>query len=68
MNAFRMPSHGCSEFPDIEAGKDLRMIFGGPRVAAEPEVQPKLTLGAVGDPYEREADRIADRVTGSPYP
>ena len=25
-------------------------------------VQPKLTVGQADDPYEREADRIADRV------
>lgn len=27
-----------------------------------PAVQTKLTVGAVGDPYEREADRVADHV------
>ena len=34
------------------------------RVAAgpAPTVQTKLTVGAAGDPYEREADRIADHV------
>jgi hypothetical protein len=30
-----------------------------------PRVQPKLTIGAVDDPLEREADRIADAVVGS---
>ncbi len=31
-------------------------------------LQPKLTVGQQGDVYEREADRIADRVMGMPEP
>lgn len=31
-------------------------------------VQPKLTIGAVDDPLEREADRIADQVMRTPVP
>jgi outer membrane protein OmpA-like peptidoglycan-associated protein len=31
-------------------------------------VQPKLTISRASDPYEREADRIADRVMNAPAP
>ncbi|QHQ36674.1 eCIS core domain-containing protein [Algicella marina] len=31
-------------------------------------LQPKLTIGAPGDAYEQEADRIADRIVASPLP
>ncbi|MDB5598460.1 MAG: hypothetical protein JWN71_504 [Xanthobacteraceae bacterium] len=33
-----------------------------------PQVQPKLTIGAVNDPAEHEADRVADRVMRTPEP
>jgi hypothetical protein len=32
---------------------------------ARPAVQPKLTVNAPGDTYEREADQVADRVMGA---
>jgi hypothetical protein len=31
-------------------------------------IQPKLTVGKVDDPYEREADRVADQVMRMPAP
>ncbi|MGI0494867.1 DUF4157 domain-containing protein [Alkalinema pantanalense CENA528] len=31
-------------------------------------IQPKLTIGAPNDPYEQEADRVADRVMRMPAP
>ncbi|MGW8374958.1 DUF4157 domain-containing protein [Streptomyces sp. ODS28] len=31
-------------------------------------LQPKLTVGAADDPFEEEADRIAEQVTGQPAP
>lgn len=30
--------------------------------------QPKLTIGPVNDPYEREADAVADKILGTPDP
>jgi hypothetical protein len=36
--------------------------------APPPRPQPKLTIGAVDDPLEREADAVADAVMGMPYP
>lgn len=33
-----------------------------------PAIQPKLTIGAVNDPAEREADRVADQVMRMPEP
>lgn len=36
--------------------------------AAAARVQPKLRIGAVNDPAEHEADRVADRVMGSAGP
>lgn len=41
----------------------------GPAVTLTPRVQQKLQMGRVDDPYEREADRVADHVTaGEPVP
>ena len=36
--------------------------------SAPPVVQPKLTVGDVGDRFEQEADRVADRVMRMPDP
>jgi hypothetical protein len=49
------PSGQCS-------GCDTRGRFGAPRLQA------KLTVGAPNDPYEREADAVADRVMRMPGP
>src|SRR5215207_8603804 len=39
------------------------------RLATRPyALQPKLAVGAPGDTYEREADRVAERVTSTPAP
>src|SRR6185295_19914700 len=35
-------------------------------LAGTPIVQPRLTVGPVDDPYEREADRVADHVMRMP--
>jgi hypothetical protein len=35
----------------------------GPAVSLAPRVQARLQVGSVNDPYEREADNVADRVT-----
>ena len=37
-----------------------------PKFFSPVKVQPKLTIGAVDDPYEREADAMADRVMRMP--
>jgi hypothetical protein len=34
----------------------------GPSFASQRPIQPKLTVGPVDDPFEREADRVAERV------
>ena len=42
-----------------------REPFFGPKKApffGSSVIQPKLTIGAVDDPYEREADDVADKV------
>jgi hypothetical protein len=38
------------------------------RLLNSPAIQPKLTVGPVDDEYEREADRVADRVMRMPDP
>jgi N-acetyl-anhydromuramyl-L-alanine amidase AmpD len=46
------PAHARS----LQRTPDVRRILHGP------QVQPKLTIGAVNDPAEHEADRVADQV------
>ena len=42
---------------------------GGPAVSLAAPVQTKVVLGRVGDPYEREANAVADRIVrGQPAP
>jgi len=41
---------------------------GCPRCRGEAQIQPKLTIGAPGDAFEQEADRIADQVMRMPDP
>ncbi|HEX3126494.1 MAG TPA: DUF4157 domain-containing protein [Thermoanaerobaculia bacterium] len=38
------------------------------QLATTPRIQPKLTLGAPNDPFEKEADRVADQVMRMPEP
>ncbi len=45
----------------VASPKSKRQPFFAPA-----KVQPKLTIGAVDDPYEREADAMADRVMRMP--
>jgi hypothetical protein len=42
--------------------------FSAVRLSAPVRPQPKLNVGAPGDQYEREADRVADRVMRMPEP
>jgi hypothetical protein len=51
------------------AMKTLQGIVGNramQRLATAPPVQTKLTVGAAGDSFEQEADRVADRVIAAP--
>ncbi|WP_404786969.1 DUF4157 domain-containing protein [Altericista sp. CCNU0014] len=43
-------------------GHSLAKINLSPSPSALPWIQPKLTIGAPGDKYEREADRVAQQV------
>jgi len=38
------------------------------RIRSRPSVQARLTVGAAGDRYEQEADRVADQVMSMPKP
>jgi Domain of unknown function (DUF4157) len=54
-------------FAPSERGRDgTRPAHAAP--ASPCRIQPKLTVGTVDDPLEREADRLADRVMRSPDP
>jgi len=64
-------SHGAAmqgATPDVQripvAPFTLRAHAAGPRIA----LQKKLAIGAVNDPLEHEADRVADRVMRMPDP
>jgi hypothetical protein len=61
--AFDSPTTDSSEYQESEAwaNTDLTQIPILPTQTAAP-VQAKLTVGAVNDPYEQEADAVADRV------
>jgi hypothetical protein len=55
------PRHESSSGPDWSfAGISISVP------AAAPRLQPKLTLGAVNDPLEREADRVAEQIMRMP--
>jgi Domain of unknown function (DUF4157)/Effector protein len=43
-------------------GHSLSKMSLSPRPSAPPMIQPKLTIGAPGDKYEQEADRVAQQV------
>jgi hypothetical protein len=53
------PEIGCSFSP-------TRCPFGGACHTCPAQVQTKLKIGAVNDPYEQEADRIAEHVMRMP--
>lgn len=52
--------------PSLEGTQELELrmaqIDFTPRQPAAQPIQPKLTVGAPGDPYEQEADRVAEQV------
>ena len=54
--------------PDVEAQIDQACTFGhslgqiNTRPLSHVPIQPKLTIGKVGDPYEQEADQVAAQV------
>jgi Domain of unknown function (DUF4157)/Regulator of G protein signaling domain len=52
----RATSHLLSSQKPIQA----KPLFGG--LSSELSIQPKLTIGAVGDKYEQEADTVASQV------
>ena len=52
--------------PDAGASARTRPAFGNQALLRR--LQPKLTVGAVDDPLEREADRVADQVMRMPEP
>ena len=74
------PSAQPAELPDIDLDPSnyqidldnpLASMFGHGSLAATLPVQPKLTVGAVGDKYEQEADTVAAQVVkniNSPQP
>lgn len=79
-----MPQHGvpCSDTgsvlqprsgtTSVSTRPGIRVGFGAARgrtaPCTTPALQLKLALGQPGDPYEMEADRVADRVTSTPKP
>src|SRR6266545_1330358 len=52
----------------VQAGNGAvaRLLSGAGSPAPDPRIQFKLTVGASGDPLEREADRVADLVVDGP--
>lgn len=57
------PSRGFSPIPLSLPGRTAHLQQGFPLTAAPfGVIQPKLEVGAVDDPLEREADRVADQV------
>lgn len=52
--------------PDRAIGSKAGSSFSAPRLAGI--IQPKLVIGEVNDPLEREADRVADQVMCMPNP
>lgn len=62
-----VPNPGTAKPAEILA---LQKSYGNRAVTRmlAPTIQPKLMVGPADDAYEREADRIADRVVSSPAP
>lgn len=57
------PRHAVAPSRAPQASRtEVRRILAGPRL------QPKLTVGAPDDQYEREADQVAERVMRMPAP
>jgi hypothetical protein len=49
----------------LNLANPLASMFGHDNLAATLPVQPKLTVGAVGDQYEQEADQVAAQVVNA---
>ena len=61
-----VPSHAASKLPFINYSGNQTALRRLTRTS--PHVQCKLTIGAVDDPLEAEADRVADHVMRMPDP
>jgi hypothetical protein len=63
-------SAGPRDILDLQGAYGNRAVTGllAGTSRAQTAVQPKLTVGPVGDQYEREADRVAERVMSAPAP
>jgi hypothetical protein len=58
----RAPLHPVLQLQQSIGNRALQRLVGSRSVA----LQPKLTVGAADDPYEREADRVAEKVVSMP--
>lgn len=71
-NGYLQRSGGCAvpERDTVAGGTGGSRCGGGgcAGCALRRRLQPKLTVGAAGDLYEREADRVAERIVGGPVP
>jgi hypothetical protein len=65
VHAAQARSHGG---PVSAEGTPARRVPAVRAILRAPRMQPKLTIGAVNDPAEREADRVADQVMRMPEP
>jgi len=65
-------SRSSASFTNVQAQPlQLQQLYGNSAVQLmyqAGQFQTKLKIGAPGDKYEREADRVADRVMGMPEP
>jgi hypothetical protein len=62
----RAPGEGPSRTPALPIGFDFSRIPARGKLPVG--IQPKLTIGAPGDAFEQEADRVAERVMRMPDP
>ena len=64
-----LPAHGGLTQEQHKFGLVKKLNHRGISLSATPTLlQPKLTIGAVDDPYEHEADRVAETVMRMPAP
>jgi hypothetical protein len=64
-----LPAHGGLAQEQHKFGPVKELNHQGISLSATPTLlQPKLTIGAVDDPYEREADHVAETVMRMPSP
>jgi hypothetical protein len=62
------PQHALAEPGSAQPGELLNLQRMGGNQAVLRLLQTKLTVGAAGDRYEQEADRVADEVMSKPAP